>query len=310
VRKNKASPNPNIVNPNISMNILKGVSFQRWSDVQGVLGIVRAGRRISPKRLKKFASDIVRIYHHTMFIGLGSVINAITIVIGASLGIAFGAKLRDHTRELIMSSLGLITACAAADMVKVIWSSDYQGALPKGWPIIAILVALILGGLIGSALQLEKRLEGVGSKLKETFKAKGDSNFIEGFVMASLIFVVGPMAILGGISDGMRTGIQTLVLKSILDGIAAMAFAATLGWGVAASAIPTAVYQLIWTALGWSLGSILNGYQVAAITATGGLLIFCISLRLLKIKTIAIGDLLPALFIAPVIVFGLNQFIA
>jgi uncharacterized membrane protein YqgA involved in biofilm formation len=244
-----------------------------------------------------------------MFIGLGSVINAITIVVGASLGIAFGAKLRDHTRELIMSSLGLITACAAADMVKVIWSSEYQSALPKGWPIIAILISLILGGLIGSALQLENRFEKLGSRLKEIFKAKGDSTFIEGFVMASLIFVVGPMAILGGISDGMRTGIQTLVLKSILDGIAAMAFAASLGWGVAASAIPTAIYQLIWTALGWSLGNILNNYQIASITATGGLLIFCISLRLLKIKTIAIGDLLPALFIAPIIVLGLNQFL-
>ena len=126
--------------------------------------------------------------------------------------------------------------------------------------------------------------------------------------MASLIFVVGPMAILGGISDGMGTGIQTLVLKSILDGIGAMAFAATMGWGIAASAIPTAIYQLIWTAIGWSIGNILSDYQIAAITATGGLLIFCISLRLLKIKIIPIGDLLPALFIAPVIVLALHQF--
>jgi uncharacterized membrane protein YqgA involved in biofilm formation len=258
----------------------------------------------------KFASDIVGIYHQAMFIGLGSLINAVTIVLGASLGIAFGAKLREHTRELLMSSLGLITACAAADMVKVIWSSEYQSALPKGWPIIAILVSLIIGGLIGSALQIENRLEGLGSKLKSAFKANGDSTFIEGFVMASLIFVVGPMAILGGISDGMHTGIQTLVLKSILDGIAAMAFAATLGWGVAASAIPTAIYQLIWTALGWSIGNVLNAFQIASITATGGLLIFCISLRLLKIKTIAIGDLLPALFVAPITVLLLNQFVS
>lgn len=245
-----------------------------------------------------------------MFIGLGSVINAATIVIGSALGIAFGAKLREHTKELVMSSLGLITACAAADMVKVIWSNEYQSSIPKGWPIIAILISLIVGGLVGSALKLENRLESLGGRLKELFRAKGENKFIEGFVMASLIFVVGPMAILGGISDGMRTGIQTLVLKSILDGIAAMAFASTLGWGIAASAIPTAIYQLIWTAIGWSLGSILNSYQIAAITATGGLLIFCISLRLLKIKVIAIGDLLPALFIAPIIVLALHQFIS
>jgi uncharacterized membrane protein YqgA involved in biofilm formation len=244
-----------------------------------------------------------------MFIGLGSLINALTILIGSALGIAFGAKLKEHTRELIMSSLGLITACAAADMVKVIWDFKFYGALPKGWSIIAILISLILGALIGTTLKVEARLESLGGKLKQIFDAKGDSPFIEGFVMASLIFVVGPMAILGGISDGMGTGIQTLVLKSILDGIGAMAFAATMGWGIAASAIPTAIYQLIWTAIGWSIGNILSDYQIAAITATGGLLIFCISLRLLKIKIIPIGDLLPALFVAPVIVLALHQFV-
>ena len=83
-----------------------------------------------------------------MFIGLGSLINAATIVIGASIGIAFGTKLRDHTRELIMNSLGLITAVAAADMIKVIWSDQYQRALPKGWPIIAILISLIIAAIM------------------------------------------------------------------------------------------------------------------------------------------------------------------
>jgi uncharacterized protein len=243
-----------------------------------------------------------------MFIGAGSLINAVTIVVGSGIGILFGAKLRESTRELIMSALGLITACAAADMVRVIWSGDYRNALPKGWTIIAILIALILGGLLGSFLKVEFRLERFGTWLKDLFKAKGESTFIEGFVASSLIFMVGPMAILGGISDGMKTGIQTLVLKSILDGIAAMAFAVTLGWGVAASAIPTGIYQLIWTAIGWTLGSVLNSYQIAAITATGGLLIFCISLRLLRIKMVPIGDLLPSLFLAPLIVLALHQF--
>ncbi len=244
-----------------------------------------------------------------MFIGLGSLINLITIVLGSAIGIAFGSKLKAHTRELIMTSLGLITAIAAADMVRVIWSSEYKNAIPNGWAILAILLSLIIGGVIGSLLQIEMRLENLGTRLQKAFKAKSDSKFVEGFVMASLIFVVGPMAILGGISDGMRTGIQTLILKSILDGLGAMAFAATLGWGIAASAIPTAIYQLIWTAIGWSLGSILTDFQIASITATGGLLIFCISLRLLKIKQVAIGDLLPALFVAPIVVLALHQFV-
>ena len=244
-----------------------------------------------------------------MFIGLGSLINAATILLGSSIGIIFGSKLKDHTRELIMSALGLITACAAADMVKSLWDKDFVSALPKGWSIISILLALIFGSLIGSALKIEIRLERIGGKLKNIFDKNGNSPFIEGFVMASLIFIVGPMAILGGVSDGMRTGIQTLVLKSILDGIAAMAFAATLGWGVAASAIPTALYQLCWTAIGYGLGSVLADYQVKAITVAGGLLIFCIALRLLKIKQIAIGDMLPALFVAPLIALVLHSFV-
>ena len=85
-----------------------------------------------------------------MFIGLGSLINAATILIGSAIGIMFGSKLREHTRELIMSVLGLITACAAADMVKTLWEEGFVSALPKGWPIIAILISLILGGLLGS----------------------------------------------------------------------------------------------------------------------------------------------------------------
>jgi uncharacterized membrane protein YqgA involved in biofilm formation len=251
----------------------------------------------------------VSIYHREMFKGLGSVINASTIVLGTSIGIVFGAKLKESARELIMNSLGLITAIAAADMVKEVWNPLYKAALPKGWAIISILISLIIGGLLGDWFQIESKLETLGNRLKIAFNAKGESQFIEGFVMASLIFVVGPMAILGGISDGMGTGIQTLVLKSILDGIAAMAFAASLGWGVAASAIPTALYQLVWTLLGWTLGNILTSYQIASITITGGLLIFCIALRLLRIKTVAIGNLLPALFIAPLLALLLNQFV-
>ena len=237
-----------------------------------------------------------------MFVGLGSVINALTIFLGSLIGIFFGSRLKEKARDLVMACLGLITACAAADMAKSIWSPEYQRALPKGWPIITILVALILGSLLGSALGIEERLERIGDKFRSILGAKENSRFIEGFVLATLIFVVGPMAILGGISDGMGTGIQTLVLKSILDGIASIAFAATLGWGVAVSAFPTALYQLLWTAIGWSLGNILQNYQVAAITATGGLLIFCIALKLLKIRELPIGNMLPALFLAPIFV--------
>jgi uncharacterized membrane protein YqgA involved in biofilm formation len=245
-----------------------------------------------------------------MFIGLGSVINAATIIIGSTLGVFFGSKLNEKIRELIMSVLGLITACAAADMLKHLWDYDFRASLPKGWPLIAVLLSLIIGGIMGSIAKVEDRLENFGERLRRIFSQSSDSRFIEGFVTSSLIFVVGPMAILGGISDGMKTGIQTLVLKSVLDGIAAMAFAASLGWGVAASSIPTTIYQLGWTAIGFILGNILAPYQITAITVTGGILIMCISLRLLRVKQIPIGNLLPALFVAPILVQALHHFVS
>ena len=131
---------------------------------------------------------------------------------------------------------------------------------------------------------------------------------LRGFVTASLIFVIGPLAILGSISDGMSTGIDQLLLKSILDFFASIAFAATLGWGVAFSALPVAVYQGAWTLVGLFLGSVLEGYQVLAMTATGGVLLLGIALRLLRIKEIAIGDLLPALAFAPVLALLASNF--
>jgi uncharacterized membrane protein YqgA involved in biofilm formation len=189
------------------------------------------------------------------------------------------------------------------------WSDRYINSIPKGWTLLAILGSLLIGGAIGSALSLEARLEGLGETLRVKFGAHQESTFIEGFVSAALLFAIGPLAILGSISDGMSTGIDQLLLKSSLDFFAAMAFAASLGWGVAAAAIPVAIYQGIWTVIGLGLGSILEGYQVDAMTITGGVMLVCIGLRLLKIKDIAVGNLLPSLFIAPIFVLALNNFL-
>jgi uncharacterized membrane protein YqgA involved in biofilm formation len=189
------------------------------------------------------------------------------------------------------------------------WSDRYINSIPKGWTLLAILGSLLIGGGIGSALSLESRLEGLGEKLRVKFGAHKESTFIEGFVSASLLFAIGPLAILGSISDGMSTGIDQLLLKSSLDFFAAIAFAASLGWGVAVSAIPVGIYQGLWTIIGLGLGSILEGYQVDAMTITGGVMLVCIGLRLLKIKDIAVGNLLPALFVAPIFVLVLNNFL-
>ncbi len=244
-----------------------------------------------------------------MFTGAGTVLNILTIVIGGALGVFIGAKISEKLRNLVTDVLGCVTIISAADALSAYWDVELQESMPKGWVILVVIFSLLVGALIGSALAIEDRLEFLGNKLKSRFSKNGSSNFVEGFVSASLIFAIGPLAILGSISDGMGTGIDQLVLKSTLDGFAALAFAASLGWGVALSALPVGIYQFAWTAVGLFLGAILTSYQVAAMTAVGGILLIGISLRLLRIKQIAVGNLLPALALAPLFALAAHQFV-
>lgn len=244
-----------------------------------------------------------------MFAGAGTVLNILTIIIGGALGVFIGAKISERLRNLVTDILGCVTIISAADALSAYWDVELQESMPKGWVILVVIFSLLIGALIGSALAIEDRLESIGNKLKSRFSKNGSSNFVEGFVSASLIFAIGPLAILGSISDGMGTGIDQLVLKSTLDGFAALAFAASLGWGVALSALPVGIYQFAWTAVGLFLGAILTNYQVAAMTAVGGILLIGISLRLLRIKQIAVGNLLPALAMAPLLALAAHQFV-
>ena len=242
------------------------------------------------------------------FHGIGTVLNAITIIVGASAGVFLGESLKTRTRDLITDVLGLVTLLGASSAIIPLFKIQYLNAIPNGWATIPVLISLLLGGIIGSLLGLEDRFEALGHFLKSKFRSN-QGTFVEGFLDASLLFVIGPLAILGSISDGMGTGIDQLTLKSTLDGFAAMAFASTLGWGVAASAIPVAIYQGVWTLVGVFLGNVMKPYQVDAMTIVGGLMLLGIAFRLLKIKNIAIGNLLPALFLAPLIALLFHQFI-
>lgn len=236
-----------------------------------------------------------------MFIGLGTLINILAIVGGSLIGIAVGTRISKSATNLITDILGFITLLAATSAIIPLWSDEFTRAFPKGSALLIILASMLVGGLFGSALSLESRLDTFGENLRKKFKASTESPFVEGFVSASLLFVIGPLAILGSVSDGMSQGIDQLILKSSLDFFASMAFASTLGWGVAASIIPVALYQGFWTVIGLASGSILSQYQIDAMTVCGGLMLVGIALRLLDIKRIAVANLLPALVIAPLI---------
>lgn len=236
-----------------------------------------------------------------MFIGFGTTLNIFTIIVGAALGVIVGNRFRETTRSLMMDVLGAVTLISAAASVFAMWNKSLVEATPTGAPLLVVLGSLLIGGALGSLLDIEAKLERFGIYLKNKLDKEGKSPFVEGFVTASLIFVIGPLAILGSISDGMGTGIEQLTLKSILDFFAAMAFAAALGWGVAVSALPVGIYQFFWTGVGLLVGQVLADYQISAMTAVGGVLLFGIALKLLKMKEMAIGNLLPSLALAPLL---------
>ena len=238
---------------------------------------------------------------------MGTLINVVAILSGSTIGIIAGHRLRENTRSLVTDVLGLITLLGATSALIPLWSQDFIGELPDGSALLAILATLLIGGILGSWLRLEDRLESLGEKLRSRFSSSDEGPFVEGFVSASLLFVIGPLAILGSISDGMGTGIDQLLLKSSLDFFAAMAFASSLGWGVALSALPVALYQGSWTVIGALLGSVMEPYQVDAMTIVGGAILVGIGFRLLKIRTIAVGNLLPAIFLAPIVALALHQ---
>jgi uncharacterized membrane protein YqgA involved in biofilm formation len=251
---------------------------------------------------------IVEVYSVPMFIGLGTVINLFAIIGGSTIGVAIGHRLKGESQRSITDVLGLITILGAVGALLPLWSHSFKSALPQGAPLLVILLTMLLGGLIGTALKIEGRLDRFGEYLRGKFRASAESPFVEGFVSASLLFLIGPLAILGSISDGAAQGIDQLLLKSSLDFFAAMAFASTLGWGVAASIIPLGIYQGGWTVIGWVAGNVLTQYQIDAMTICGGLMLIAIGLRLLDMKKIAVGNLLPALFLAPLIATVVHLF--
>ena len=235
-----------------------------------------------------------------MFPGIGTVINLFAIAIGSTIGVFAGRRLKHPAQRMITEILGLVTILGAVGALMPLWRERFLSALPNGAPLLVVLATLLVGGILGHSLQIESRLDSLGHYLRMKFGADHGSPFVEGFVSASLLFLIGPLAILGSISDGMSTGIDQLALKSSLDFFASIAFASSLGWGVAASIIPLGIYQGLWTVVGFFLGQVLDGYQIDAMTVVGGVLLVGIGLRLLDIKKIAVGNLLPALFLAPI----------
>lgn len=243
-----------------------------------------------------------------MLRGSGTLLNIATVLVGSGVGVALRGSLPERTRTTVTDGLGLVTLLVAGLNATAVTDPALRRAVGSGGVLI-VLAAVLLGGIAGSLLRIESRLESLGGWQQGRLGAGGSGDrarFVEGFVAASLVFCVGPLTILGSLSDGLGRGIEQLALKSTLDGFAAVAFAAAYGWGVAASAGTVLVIQGSLTVVGLLLGGLLPAAEIAALTATGGVLLAGVGLRLLGIRAVPVGDLLPALLVAPLVTLAVT----
>jgi uncharacterized membrane protein YqgA involved in biofilm formation len=236
----------------------------------------------------------------------GTWINVGAIVAGTATGLAAGARLPERMSRTLMQVLGLVTGLVALGMARGL-DAARAGPLPG---VIVALLSLALGAIVGEALRLEERLAGLGEKLRARFG--GGGRFTEGFVTASLLFCVGPMAIVGGIENGLRLDPSTLAVKSALDGIASVALAGVYGIGVGFSAIPILLLQgavsLAAAGLAHALPDPAGDPRVLLVSGTGGLLVLGIAVNLMlgglgvdERRRVRVGAMLPALAIAPLL---------
>jgi uncharacterized protein len=239
--------------------------------------------------------------------GLGTLANLATVATGGIIGVFIGDRLPSSMRRTILQGLGLAVLAVAVVGLDPLF--DPTAGLRR---FIVMIVALIAGGLVGEALGLSARLESLGERLRDRFGVRDDGNdrstrgrFVEGFVVASTIFCVGPLTILGAIQDGLGQSIRLLAIKSALDGVAAMGFASVYGWGVTASLLTILIYQGLVTIAAALIAPLMTAEVLAQLGAVGSLLVMGIGFRLLDIAQIEVVNLLPALLFAPLLAAGL-----
>ena len=219
---------------------------------------------------------------------LATIVNVILVLIGSAVGLLFKNLISEKLMSILTHALGL---CVLGIGISNMISTENM---------LCVIVCMVVGTVIGHAIDIERRLERGGDLLKaKVVKGDGSSRFTEGFVNASLLFCVGAMAITGSIEAGLNHNYEIIISKGVIDGVTAISFAATMGIGVIFSVIPVLVYQGLITLLAAWVGPYLPAAVITEMTAVGGTLIVAIAINLLGLgKTkIKVGNMLPAMFL-------------
>jgi uncharacterized membrane protein YqgA involved in biofilm formation len=227
----------------------------------------------------------------------GTLLNLLTVLLGGLVGTFLGDRLPPRLRENVVAGVGLFVLVMGAR-----FAIDTANLL-------YLLGAILIGGVIGSLAGIERRLNDLGAAIQRRFAAPGETRPIaEGFVTASIVFCVGPLTFLGAIRNGLSGDASLLAIKSVLDGFSAIAFAATLGWGVLLSLVVILVYQGGLAAGASVFSGLLSEAQLREMSAVGGLLIVGVGLKLLKIRDVQVADYLPAILVTPFLVAAVAAF--
>ncbi len=235
---------------------------------------------------------------------MGAIVNAVSIVLGALVGLFFGKAISEKLQETLLVGMGIFVALTGVvDFLK-----SENSLIP--------LLGLVIGTVIGELLKIEARTESLGGWLQSKYTkiTHGKQNesrerFISGFVTAALLFVIGPMGILGSIQEGLGQGLSTILAKSLIDCLTSVALASAMGIGVAFSALPVLIYQGAITLLAVQADKVLSTSMINEMTACGGIMLVAIGMTsLMRIKKISVANMQPGLIIAPLICYIMSLF--
>jgi uncharacterized membrane protein YqgA involved in biofilm formation len=229
----------------------------------------------------------------------GTLLNVSTVLVGTFIGLLIGSRMRPRMQESLVTGLGFFTILISISMGIRIFTD------PAAQPgdDLAVLAAVLVGVAIGELMRLHDGLEWLGGWFQRRLaRSERPSRISEGFVTASLVFCVGPLTILGSLENGLTGDIRLLAIKSLLDGVASIAFAAALGPGVALSAITVFLVQGSIAAGAFLLRDVMDAPTILAITAAGGVILLGVALRLLDLKSVRVANFLPALLLAPIFI--------
>jgi len=245
----------------------------------------------------------------------GTIVNTLTVAVGSLLGLSISRSLPERYRLIVLQALGLVTVSLGIEAAVLKFGETvarYRPVGPAGNTYgarlaMVMISCLLIGSIIGTALRLHDRIEGLGAWIRRRFSGGGAHQFAEGFLTASVIFCVGPLTLVGCLENGAHANPGYLYIKSMLDGFCSLALASSLGWGVFASVLTVLFFQGGLAVLAYYVAEPLDDLSVGLMTTVGGIVLLATSLMILDIKKIRVADMLPGIFLPPLAVWLVEQ---